>query len=132
MSSRPPSRGPERPPPPSLPPAAGGPADDGGGALGNRKLIRPSLGQAPPSTGERRARQRVVPPEATGLEAAHFHKQANLGAVLAVTLENGEVLRGTLEWYDRDCLRLRRADGTGVVVMKHAIVHSTRDENAAP
>ena len=77
---------------------------------------------------ERRAKARVDPPDSTGLESAHYLKQLNLGTPLAVTLETGEVLLGVLEWYDRSCLRLRRQEGAPVVVMKHAIVHTCRDE----
>ena len=71
----------------------------------------------------------MAPPEDTGLEAAHYLKQQNLATPLVFTLESGEVVRGTVEWYDRDCLKIRRADGPALVIMKQAIVHSSRDED---
>jgi hypothetical protein len=133
-------RPPRRPPPPPEPPRAvpqPAPArgvDGAAGEPGNRKLIRPSLaehvdtrpGRRPPSAG----RRHVPPPEQTGSEAAWYQKRAARSAALVVLLDSGEELRGALEWHDRDCLKLRQADGRGLVVMKHVIV-SVREDPAA-
>ena len=112
------------------PPSSGetGPRD--GAALANRKLIRPSLDSAghwPGTKSERQRRSAAPPQEDTGAEAAHFHKQANMGSRLVVTMEDGEILRGIIEWYDRDCIKLRLEGGPGVLIMKHAILHTATE-----
>jgi sRNA-binding regulator protein Hfq len=100
-------------------------------APANRKLIRPQLPHVAQEAGPARPR-RPVPPLETGLEDAHLQKQQNLRTRLALTLEGGEVVRGSIEWHDRDCLMIRRDDGTGLLVMKHAIVQWSRDEQVEP
>ena len=121
----PPISAPSAEPVPAAPPAA--PGEE----LINRKLIRPHLAQHGASSTRPVARRRPAPPELTGAESTLYQRQVRLMTPLVVTLENGETLRGTLEWYDRDSLRLRRTDGPSVVVMKHAILHTCRDEDAA-
>lgn len=119
------------------PPAGGGAGRTGGPDKGhepaNRKLIRPRLEQHEhwPGTKPSRRRRTSPPTDETGTEAAHFHKQANLRSTLVVTLEDGTVLRGVIEWYDRDAIKLRPDDGPGLVILKQAILHTARDGNAA-
>ena len=72
----------------------------------------------------------MAPPDQTGAESAQYAKQAHLGTRLVICLESGEELEGALEWHDRDCLKLRLDDGTGLVVMKHAIVHTSPKERS--
>jgi host factor-I protein len=107
------------------------PRDESG--QGNRKLIRPRLqqpaGRAPsPGASLGADRRRPRQPEHTGAEAAFLGKHSQGEATVAVTLEDGVVLHGVVEWTDRDCLKLRRRDLPGIVVMKQAIVHVQVDE----
>jgi sRNA-binding regulator protein Hfq len=95
----------------------------------NRKLIRPQLSRHPTDDAPPQRGKRPLPPHETGLEDAHYQKQQNLRTRLAFTLEGGEVLHARLEWFDRDCLMLRRDDGSSLLLMKHAIVHWSRDED---
>ena len=100
----------------------------------NRKLIRPRLDEHGhwPGTKAPPRRRRPLPPRAeTGAEAAHYHKQVQLGTTLALTLEDGTVLRGSLAWYDRDALCLRPEEGGETVVLKSAVVHSVREGGPA-
>jgi hypothetical protein len=103
------------------------PSSEGGA---NRKLIRPRLDDHPHWPGTRAANRtrRPAPPSAeTGAEAAHFHKQVQLGSVLVVTMEDGTVHRGVLDWYDSEALALRPEEGGEVVVLKQAVLHTARD-----
>jgi sRNA-binding regulator protein Hfq len=36
-------------------------------------------------------------------------------------LQDGEELQGTIEWYDRNCIKLHRAEGPNLLVLKHNI-----------
>jgi sRNA-binding regulator protein Hfq len=79
----------------------------------NRKLIRPSL---PPRAersaeyreGGRAPSKRPAPPEQTSAEAFYFQKQMQTRTPMVVVLQDGEELHGTIEWYDKDCIKLNR------------------------
>ncbi|MBZ5552976.1 MAG: RNA chaperone Hfq [Acidobacteriia bacterium] len=40
---------------------------------------------------------------------------------MVLVLTEGEVLRGTIEWYDKRCLKLNRPTEPNMLLMKHAI-----------
>lgn len=96
-----------------------------------RKLIRPSLpgGRA---DGDRRGPRREPPPEATNAEAAYLQQVIQDGARLEVTLLNGQVLRGRLEYYDRDCLKLEPEGGARLLLRKDKIKYYRAASSAKP
>jgi host factor-I protein len=51
---------------------------------------------------------------------------------MAVVLEGGEVLRGTVEWYDRDCIKLTRQGSPNLLIFKRVIkyVHKDGEESS--
>lgn len=67
------------------------------------------------------ARRRAVPPESTNAEAFYYLKQMNSQTPMVVELDNGEKVRGCIEWYDRGCLKVNRTDGPNLLLFKHAI-----------
>jgi RNA chaperone Hfq len=122
----------------------------------NRKLVRPNLAEikeklvpprppqgvppqapagressasAPGSTGPRR---RPVPPEQTSAEAFYYLKQMNNRTPMVVVLDNGEQLRGHIEWYDRSCIKVNREGDPNLLVFKHGIkyLYKQEEENA--
>jgi len=40
---------------------------------------------------------------------------------MTVVLTDGELLNGTVEWYDRDCIKLTRNGSPNLMVYKHSI-----------
>ena len=66
-------------------------------------------------------RRRAVPPEITNAEAFYYLKQMNSQTPMVVELDNGEKIRGCIEWYDRSCLKVNRTDGPNLLLFKHAI-----------
>ncbi len=40
---------------------------------------------------------------------------------MVVTLLDGENIEGIIEWYDGNCIKIRRTDGLGIIVMKSFI-----------
>lgn len=66
-------------------------------------------------------RRRPVPPDATSAEAFYYLKQMNAKTPMVVLLDNGEELRGIIEWYDRSCIKLHRQGAPNLLLMKHAI-----------
>ena len=53
-------------------------------------------------------------------------KQMQSRTPVAVVLNDGEVLRGTVEWYDRDCIKLTRYGSPNLLIYKHCIRISTK------
>lgn len=114
----------------------------------NRKLVRPNLAQMkerfgssgrPSHRGEGAAsegngatlRRRPAPPELTNAEAFYYLKQMNNQTPMVVVLDNGEQIRGHIEWYDRGCLKVHRQDGPNVLLFKHAIRYLYKQEEEA-
>lgn len=103
----------------------------------NRKLFRPSLTdvkeqqfsarpmlQPEPST---MPRKKLAPPEQTHAENFYLVKQMQAHTPVAVVLTDGEVLRGSVEWYDRDCIKLTRIGSPNLLVYKHSIKYLYKD-----
>ena len=75
---------------------------------------------------------RYLPPEQTHAENFYFVKQMQSRTPVAVVLNDGEVLRGTVEWYDRDCIKLTRFGSPNLLVYKHCIKYLYKEgEDAA-
>jgi host factor-I protein len=125
----------------------------------NRKLVRPNLAeikekltpprvpqgvpsQAPPNreapTGgpgpAAGPRRRPLPPEQTSAEAFYYLKQMNNRTPMVVALDNGEQLRGHIEWYDRGCIKVNREGSPNLLVFKHCIkyLYKQEEENGGP
>jgi len=111
----------------------------------NRKLVRPNLaqikerlanrGSAEGETGRRESpsngghsRRRPAPPEQTNAEAFYYLKQMNNKTPMVVVLDSGEEVRGHIEWYDRNCLKVHREDGPNLLLFKHSIKYLFKQE----
>jgi host factor-I protein len=110
----------------------------------NRKLFRPTLTDvkdqkeqfaprpvqaAPPQQAP--PRKKPAPPEQTHAESFYFVKQMQARTPVAVVLNDGEILRGTVEWYDRDCIKLTRIGSPNLLVYKHSIKYMYKDGDEA-
>lgn len=89
----------------------------------NRKLIRPNLAELKDQLGSRSTapRPRRVPPEQTNAESFYYLKQMNSKTPMVVVLQDGEEIRGIIEWYDKNCLKLNRVDRPNLLLLKHNI-----------
>jgi len=111
----------------------------------NRKLVRPNLAeikerlahqpasaQEPPPFREPAPgggpRRRPAPPDSTNAEAFYYLKQMNQKTPMVVVLDDGEQLRGHIEWYDRTCLKVHRQGHPNVLVFKHCIRYLYKQE----
>ena len=50
---------------------------------------------------------------------------------MTVVLNDGEVLRGTVEWYDRDCIKLTRFGSPNLLIYKQVIKYVYKDGDEA-
>ena len=98
----------------------------------NRKLIRPTLSEVQDQIGARMQRRKPVPPEQTSAEAFYYLKQMNSRTPMVVVLDNGEQLRGHIEWYDRSCIKVNREGSPNLLVFKHAIKYLYKQEEERP
>jgi host factor-I protein len=109
----------------------------------NRKLFRPTLTdvkeQYPARQPQQQSmpqqvpqRKKPAPPEQTHAENFYYVKQMQARTPVAVVLNDGEVLRGTVEWYDRDCIKLTRYGSPNLMIYKHCIKYLYKEgEDAA-
>ena len=130
---------------------SGAPRNSSGSApMAHRKLVRPNLAEikerlsTQPDSGEVEAastshrergaggapqRRRPAPPDQTAAEAFYYLKQMNTKTPMVVVLDNGEKLRGHIEWYDRGCLKVHREGSPNVLVFKHCIRYLYKQED---
>ena len=92
----------------------------------NRRLFRPGFQdvkeQAPnrPQHGPA-PNKKPAPPELTHAENFYWVKQMQARTPMTIVLMDGEVLRGTVEWYDRDCIKLTRTGNPNLLIFKQSI-----------
>jgi host factor-I protein len=100
----------------------------------NRKLIRPSfteakaLSETKPEMKAQRpparagiAPKRNSPPDQTNAENFYYLKQMQSKTVMSIVLRDGETLKGVIEWYDKDCLKVNREGAANLLVFKSNI-----------
>jgi host factor-I protein len=109
----------------------------------NRKLFRPNLAEAKDSFSPRPVqaaphqvstipqRKKPAPPEQTHAENFYFVKQMQSRAPVAIVLNDGETIRGIVEWYDRDCIKLTRFGSPNLLIYKHSIKYLYKDGDEA-
>lgn len=98
----------------------------------NRRLIRPPLAEpkerASSSARAAAAQKKQAPPDTTNAENFYYVKQMQTKTPMVIVLRDGEVLHGTLEWYDKNCLKLTRDEGPNLLVFKSYIKYLYKDE----
>lgn len=90
----------------------------------NRRLIRPALAEVKERAASRSNNtqaKKQAPPDVTNAENFYYVKQMQSKTPLVVVLHDGEELHGTLEWYDKGCIKLTREEGPNLLVYKSAI-----------
>jgi sRNA-binding regulator protein Hfq len=125
-----------------------------GEAIVNRKLIRTTLAEVkeremqaqqarrivpepPPSPppqahahGQPIGQKKKIPPEQTNAESFYYKKQMDAHTPMVLVLRDNEELRGTIEWYDKNSIKLHRNEGPNLLILKHNIKYMYKDEKA--
>lgn len=100
-----------------------------GEGLSSRRLIRPSISELGERTAVRTGvHRKQAPPEQTNAENYYFIKQMQNKTAMVVVLDDGAELRGWIEWYDKDCIKLNRTDGPNLLIYKHCIRFMFKEE----
>jgi sRNA-binding regulator protein Hfq len=119
---------PVKKPPTQAEPSA--PGEEPTAELGPRKLIRPSLARVLRDQGLSRgpSSRKMVPPEQTNAEAYYYLKQMQSKTPIVVRLVDGEELRGWIEWYDKDVIKLNREHAPNLLIPKRSIKYLFKEE----
>ena len=69
------------------------------------------------------------PPNETNAEIYYYKKQIDSRTLMTIILVDGEEVEGTIEWYDRDALKVNRADAPNILLLKHNIKYMFKAED---
>ena len=70
---------------------------------------------------------RTPPPEETFEEAAFLKALGDKQKLVSVKLMDGETVRGWIEYYDKNMLRLTREGAPNLFIFKHEIMYIAED-----
>jgi len=93
----------------------------------NRKLIRPNLADLKDSSSSKPVRRKPVPPEQTNAESFYYIKQMNSRTPMVLVLQDGEEIKGVIEWYDKSCLKVNRIDKPNILIPKRNIKYMHKE-----
>jgi sRNA-binding regulator protein Hfq len=116
----------------------------------NRKLIRTTLAEVKEREMQQQQARRVVhepppppqphpaqpashkkkiPPEQTNAESFYYKKQMDAHTPMVIVLQDNEELRGIIEWYDKNSIKLHRDEGPNLLILKHNIKYMYKDQD---
>ena len=72
--------------------------------------------------------KKVAPPEQTNAENFYYQKQMQSRTSMVIVLRDGEEVRGIIEWYDRNCIKVNRDNGdANLMIYKPAIKYMFKE-----
>jgi len=95
----------------------------------NRKLIRPSLTDLKDQGALRQVRKKPVPPEQTNAENFYYVKQMQAKTPMVIVLGDGETIRGVIEWYDKQCVKVNRQGAPNLLIYKPSIKYLYKENS---
>jgi sRNA-binding regulator protein Hfq len=95
----------------------------------NRKLIRPSLTDLKEQVASRQQRKKPVPPDQTNAENFYYVKQMQSKTPMVIVLTDGEIIRGVIEWYDRQCIKVHRLNEANLLIYKPCIKYLYKEDS---
>ena len=101
----------------------------------NRRMFRPGFAEMKEPSPPRPPHgnngpvpsKKPAPPEVTHAENFYWVKQMQGRTSMVVVLSNDEELHGTVEWYDRDCIKLTRSGAPNLMIFKRYIKYVYKD-----
>ena len=73
--------------------------------------------------------RKKTPPSETNAEIYYYKKQIDSRTLMTIVLLDGEEIEGTIEWYDRDALKVNRTDAPNVLLLKHNVKYMFKSED---
>ena len=95
---------------------------DGNYSTGRRAFRSLTEFKRTPRNGNSNGRNnRPAPPENTSAENFYYIKQMNSKTPMVIVMTDGEEIRGCIEWYDRNALKVNRDGAPNLLIQKHCI-----------
>jgi hypothetical protein len=95
--------------------------------MSNRKLIRPSLAELKDQLTVRQRPKRPSPSEQTNAENFYYVKQMQNKTPMVVVLQDGEIVKGVIEWYDKNSIKLNRSPEPNLLLLKQYIKYMYKE-----
>jgi len=73
--------------------------------------------------------RKTPPPAETHAEIYYYKKQIDSHTPMVIVLQDGEEIEGTIEWYDKDALKINRKDAPNLMLLKHNIKYMYKAED---
>lgn len=73
-------------------------------------------------------RKKTPPPVETNAEIFYYKKQIDSHTEMVLVLTDGEEIKGTIEWYDIDALKINRKDAPNLLILKQHIKYMYKFE----
>src|ERR1700722_20033145 len=95
----------------------------------SRSVERPTLENVnmPLHSSNPNCKKRTPPPDETFEEPNSLKSLGEKQKVVSLKLADGEVVRGWIEYYDKNMVRVTREDGPNLFIFKHEIVYIAED-----
>ena len=74
-------------------------------------------------------RRKNAPPTETNAEIYYYKKQIDSHTLMVIVLQDGEEIQGTIEWYDREALKVNRQNEPNILLLKHNIKYMYKAED---
>ena len=87
----------------------------------NRKLIRPNLSEIKEKMNREIPKKKPHPQYETFAENYYYLKQMNKKTPIAIVFQDGQVIEGFIEWYDKHCIKLNRNEAPNLLIYKNNI-----------
>jgi sRNA-binding regulator protein Hfq len=72
--------------------------------------------------------KKPAPPDQTNAENFYYQKQMQSRTSMVIVLHDGEEVRGIIEWYDRNCIKVNRDSGEpNLMIYKPAIKYMFKE-----
>lgn len=91
--------------------------------------IQPLTNQTTPSGNMLNARRKHIPAEQTNAESFYYLKQMQTKTPMVIILQDGEQIRGVIEWYDKHSLKVNRHKEPNLMIMKKVIKYMYKQED---
>ena len=101
---------------------------DGNKAAGRRVFRSLTDFKRVPRNGGFNRNNKPAPPENTSAENFYYIKQMNSKTPMVIVMTDGEEIRGCIEWYDKNALKVNREGAPNLLIQKHCIKYLFKQE----
>ena len=94
--------------------------------MGERR-DRPERMERPERTERPNGAKKTPPAAQTNAENFYYQKQMQSRTPMVIVLRDGEEVHGTIEWYDRCCIKINRNSQPNLMIYKPAIKYMYKE-----